>query len=68
MRGTFVCAPHPPTPHPHPKPHPPAPLSFPQVWLSTTGSPHSVIERCEFSNEREVERLEYSGFAPRRRH
>lgn len=27
----------------------------PQDWLSTTGSPHSVIERCDFSNERELE-------------
>ncbi|KAL4444208.1 hypothetical protein ABPG75_011945 [Micractinium tetrahymenae] len=39
-----------------------------KVWLSTTGSPHSVIERCDFSNEREIESLEYSTFAPRRRH
>lgn len=46
----------------------PLPPALLQVWLSTTGSPHSVIERCDFSNEREVESLEYSTFAPRRRH
>ncbi|KAI7835490.1 hypothetical protein COHA_010608 [Chlorella ohadii] len=36
-------------------------------WLSTTGSPHSVIERCNFSNERELEGLEYTQFSMRRR-
>ncbi|PSC76567.1 glycosyltransferase family 32 [Micractinium conductrix] len=36
-------------------------------WLNTTGSPHSVIERCDFSNERQLETLEYSTFDVRRR-
>ncbi|EFN56611.1 hypothetical protein CHLNCDRAFT_144371 [Chlorella variabilis] len=36
-------------------------------WLATKGSPHSVIERCEFRNERELEALEYSSFSTKRR-
>lgn len=38
-----------------------------QDWLATKGSPHSVIERCEFRNERELEALEYSSFSTKRR-
>lgn len=38
-----------------------------KVWLSTTGSPHSVIERCDFSAERQIEALEYTSFSTRRR-
>ncbi|KAI3427028.1 hypothetical protein D9Q98_006970 [Chlorella vulgaris] len=36
-------------------------------WLATTGSPHSKIERCEFSNERALAALEYRDFSTRRR-
>jgi hypothetical protein len=38
-----------------------------QEWLATTGSPHSKIERCEFSNERALAALEYRDFSTRRR-
>jgi hypothetical protein len=38
-----------------------------QDWLATKGSPHSVIERAEFKNERQLEALEYKDFAVRRR-
>lgn len=31
-------------------------------WLSTTGSPRSNITQCEFSNERMVNKLEFSDF------
>lgn len=37
-----------------------------QEWLSTTGSPASVIERAEFRGERQLEALEYSSFDKRR--
>lgn len=36
-------------------------------WLRTTGSPHSVIERAEFGEERQLEALEYDTFSTRRR-
>lgn len=37
-----------------------------QDWLSTKGSPRSVIERAEFGHERQLEALEFSEFAVRR--
>lgn len=33
-----------------------------KTWLETTGSPSSVIYKVEFSNERELLKLEYDGF------
>ena len=36
-------------------------------WLRTTGSPHSVIERAEFGEDRQLEALEYDTFSTRRR-
>lgn len=34
----------------------PSPLpALAQLWLSTTGSPRSAIERCDFSGERQLE-------------
>lgn len=33
-----------------------------KVWLTTTGSPASVIERCEFRNEHELATIEYKDF------
>ena len=41
--------------------------SCPQEWLATTGSPRSVIERCDFSDERHLDALQYAEFAVRRR-
>ncbi|KAI9029176.1 Acylphosphatase-like domain-containing protein [Hyaloraphidium curvatum] len=37
-----------------------------KTWLSTKGSPRSQIERAEFSDERELSKLEYSSFQVRR--
>jgi acylphosphatase len=39
-----------------------------KTWLSTQGSPASIIERCEFLNEKEVEKLEYNDFEVRRKY
>jgi hypothetical protein len=39
-----------------------------QDWLSTSGSPHSVIERCDFGPERPLAALEYADFSVKRRH
>lgn len=32
------------------------------MWLQTTGSPKSRIDRCEFTNEKEVKDLEFKTF------
>jgi hypothetical protein len=32
-------------------------------WLATTGSPKSVIERVDFSDETEIEVLQFEAFA-----
>lgn len=39
-----------------------------KVWLTTTGSPASVIERCEFRNEHELATIEYKDFIIRHQH
>ena len=33
-----------------------------KVWLSTEGSPKSTITNCEFSNEKDINKLEFSDF------
>ena len=45
----------------------PAAVDEMKVWLRSTGSPHSVIERAEFGEERQLESLEYDTFSTRRR-
>lgn len=35
-------------------------------WLSQVGSRHSRIERCQFKNEKTIERTEYSEFTIRK--
>ncbi|KAM9257564.1 acylphosphatase-2 [Cariama cristata] len=34
-------------------------------WLSKVGSPSSRIDRTNFSNEKEISKLEFSGFSTR---
>jgi hypothetical protein len=36
-----------------------------QTWLCVEGSPHSHIERCEFSRERPLQRVEFEVFERR---
>lgn len=31
-------------------------------WLTTKGSPHSRIDKCEFNNERVIEKAEFTSF------
>ena len=33
-----------------------------KVWLSTEGSPKSTITSCEFSNEKTINKLEFTDF------
>ncbi len=35
-------------------------------WLSTVGSPKSRIDRCDFSQEKSIPKLEYPSFTIRR--
>ncbi|XP_010122144.1 PREDICTED: acylphosphatase-2, partial [Chlamydotis macqueenii] len=34
-------------------------------WLSKVGSPSSRIDRTSFSNEKEISKLDFSGFSTR---
>ncbi|XP_019900020.1 acylphosphatase-2 isoform X2 [Esox lucius] len=36
-----------------------------KVWLSKVGSPSSRIDRAEFSNEKDIPKLEIHGFVTR---
>ncbi|XP_063157584.1 acylphosphatase-2 [Candoia aspera] len=36
-----------------------------KAWLTRVGSPSSRIDRTHFSNEKEISKLEFSGFATR---
>jgi hypothetical protein len=33
-----------------------------KTWLSTEGSPKSTITNCEFTNERPINKLEFTNF------
>lgn len=37
-----------------------------KTWLSTTGSPASIIENAQFSDERDIDSLSFTGFEFRR--
>ncbi|XP_041355066.1 acylphosphatase-2-like [Gigantopelta aegis] len=37
-------------------------VEFMKRWLQTTGSPMSDIEKCVFTNEREITALQYQSF------
>lgn len=39
-----------------------------KMWLSTQGSPASIVERCDFFNEKQIDTLEYGDFEVRRKH
>lgn len=41
-------------------------VTFAQEWLRKKGSPHSRIERAEFTNERTLEGLEFDAFSTER--
>ncbi|ETE72006.1 Acylphosphatase-2 [Ophiophagus hannah] len=36
-----------------------------KAWLTSVGSPSSRIDRTNFSNEKEISKLEFSGFITR---
>ncbi|KAM3851131.1 acylphosphatase-2 isoform 3-T3 [Vipera latastei] len=36
-----------------------------KAWLTSVGSPSSRIDRTNFSNEKEISKLEFSGFTTR---
>ncbi|XP_060105132.1 acylphosphatase-2 [Heteronotia binoei] len=36
-----------------------------KAWLSSVGSPSSHIEKADFSNEREIPKLDFTGFTTR---
>lgn len=45
---------------------PPDEVEKMKTWLSTTGSPASIIENAQFSDERDIDSLSFTGFEFRR--
>ena len=45
---------------------PPEKVAVMKAWLTTTGSPKSVIERAVFTEERSIEQYSFQGFDFRR--